>query len=93
MIKKSHAELQIIITPTDKNPEFLKGIEDSVRIIPKNTENKCFVVSDSKQVLIFLRNASHPSHRVFACWSDSDSLIDMMKSLFELSWENGEVAY
>ena len=93
LIKKSHAELQIIITPTDKNPDFLKGVEDNVRIIPKNTENKCFIVSDAKEVLMFLRNASHPSHRVFACWSDSESLIDMMTSLFELSWENGEVAY
>jgi len=92
-IEKSHAELQIIITPTDKNPEFLKNVKDNVRIIPKNTENKCFIVTDAKEVLMFLRNASHPSHRVFACWSDSDSLIDMMTSLFELSWENGEVAY
>ncbi len=93
MIKKSHAELQIIITPTDKTPDFLKDVEDNVRVIPKNTENKCFIISDAKEVLMFLRNASHPSHRVFACWSDSASLIDMMTSLFELSWENGEVTY
>jgi len=93
MIEKSHAELQIIITPTDKTPDFLKDVEDNVRVIPKNTENKCFIVSDAKEVLIYLRNATHPSHRVFACWSDSDSLVDMMTSLFELSWENGEVAY
>ena len=93
MIEKSHSELQIIITPSDKIPDFLKSSEDKVRIIPKNSENKCFIVSDKKEVLMFLRNSSHPSHRVFACWSDSDSLVDMMDSLFELSWENGDVAY
>ena len=93
MIEKSHAELQTIITPTEKMPDFLKSTEKHVRIIPKNSENKCFLVSDSKEVLIFLRNSSHPSHRVFACWSDSDSLVDMMTSLFELSWENGEIGY
>ena len=93
IIEKSHAELEIIITPTDKTPDYLKSVEDNVRVIPKNTENKCFIVSDSKDVLIFLRNVNHPSHRVFACWSNSESLVDIMTSFFDLSWESAEVFY
>jgi len=93
VVENSPAELEIIITPIDKTPDFLKGVEDNVRVIPKNSENKCFVVSDSKEVLIFLRNVNHPTHRLFACWSNSESLVDIMTSLFDLSWENAEVAY
>ena len=94
LLENSPAESQMILTPSMDIPDFLssKNPQD-VRIIPKNTEKKCFLISDSKEVLIFLRNVSHPSHRVFACWSDSESLVDMMTSLFELSWESAEVSY
>lgn len=94
VVENSPAELRTILTPASKIPDFLsENNSEKVRIIPKNTENKCFVVSDSKEVLIFLRNATHPTHRLFACWSNSESLVDMMTSLFDLSWENAEVAY
>ena len=94
LLENSPAESQMILTPSMDIPDFLssKNPQD-VRIIPKNTEKRCFLISDSKEVLIFLRNVSHPSHRVFACWSDSESLVDMMTSLFELSWESAEVSY
>ena len=65
----------------------------NIKAIPSETENKCFVINDKKEVLIFMRNANHPTRQTFAWWSDSESLIDIMNSLFDLSWENGEAIY
>jgi len=94
VIENSPAELRTIITPSSKIPEFLsENNSENIRIIPKNTESKCFVVSDSKEVLIFLRNVRYPKRKLIAYWSNSESLIDMMTSLFNLSWENAEAVY
>jgi len=93
-VEKLPIELRTIITPSREIPDFLYDKNpDRVRVIPKNTEKKCFVIVDSKQVLTFLRNSNHLTHRLFACWSDCDAIIDMMISLFEMSWENAEAAY
>ena len=57
------------------------------------TENKCFVLKDSKEVLIFMRNANHPTRQTFAWWSDSETLVDIMSTLYDLSLEKGESIY
>lgn len=94
LLEESPAELKLIISPSQKKPEVLSSLDSrKVRLIPENTENKCFIISDSKEILIFLRNVNHPSHRIFATWFDSGSLIHMMTSLFDLSWESSEVPY
>ena len=72
--------------------EFLSEINSSmIRVITSDSKNKCFVVNDKKEVLIFMRGATHPTGQVFAWWSDSETLTDMMNLLFELSWEKGDV--
>ena len=93
-IENSSTNLKLIVSPVNKKSEFLSEINsDKIRAIPSNTENKCFIVNDKKEVLIFMRNATHPSRQTFAWWSDSETLVDMMDSLFELSWEKGETLY
>jgi len=93
-IKESTSELEIIISPTSQLPEFLSDLEQNkVRMCDLNSANKCFIVKDSKEVLIFMRNANHPTKQVFAWWSDSETLTDMMDSLFELSWEKAGKIY
>ena len=86
--------LKMVVSPLNKIPEFLSEMDsEKIRAIPSNSENKCFIINDKKEVLIFMRNATHPTKQVFAWWSDSETLVDMMSSLFELSWENGEALY
>lgn len=93
-IKDSTSELDIVISPSSQMPEFLSDLDQNkIRMCDLKTENKCFVINDSKEVLIFMRNANHPTRQIFAWWSDSDTLVDMMDTLFELSWEKGEKAY
>jgi len=91
-IESAPTNLKLVVSPLNKKSEFLSELNsDNIRVIPSNAENKCFIVNDKKEVLIFMRNATHPSRQTFAWWSDSETLVDMMSSLFDLSWEKGEM--
>ncbi len=93
-IESSPTNLKMIVSPLNKTPEFLSELDSNkIKVIPSNAENKCFIVNDAKEVLIFMRNATHPSRETFAWWSDSETLVDMMSALFDLSWEKGENLY
>jgi len=93
-IEESSSDLQMVISPIGKTPEFISELDQKkIRTITSNSDNKCFVINDAKEVLIFMRNATHPTRQTFAWWSDSETLVDMMISLFELSWERGETLY
>ncbi len=93
-VENSPANLKMVVSPVNKMPEFLSELNsDKIKAIPSNSEKKCFIVNDAKEVLIFMRNATHPSKQTFAWWSDSETLVDMMSSLFDLSWEKGEALY
>ena len=93
-IQSAPTNLKLVVSPVNKKSEFLSQISsDKIRAIPSNAENKCFIVNDKKEVLIFMRNATHPSRQTFAWWSDSETLVDMMDSFFDLSWEKGETLY
>jgi HTH-type transcriptional regulator, sugar sensing transcriptional regulator len=89
------ADVKIIVCPAQKIPECAKQIDKKmIKFIPYSKyENQCFLVRDSDEVLFFLRNASHPSHNIFAMWADSKPLVDSMHMLFELCWEKSENVY
>jgi sugar-specific transcriptional regulator TrmB len=93
-IENSPADLQMVISPLSKTPEFISELnQKKIRGITSDSDNKCFVINDAKEVMIFMRNATHPTRQTFAWWSDSETLVDMMTSLFDLSWENGGTLY
>lgn len=89
-LSKSTHEVRYIVAGTDKIPKFLKDSEKGkIKIInnPK-IQNQCFIVKDSDEVLIFLRNSDNYYNDVFACWSDSRSFVDSMYMLFRCCWEH-----
>ena len=93
-VESASSNLKMVVSPLSNTPEFLSEMDSKlIKAIPSNSSNKCFIVNDKKEVLIFMRNATHPTRQVFAWWSDSETLVDMMSSLFELSWEKGESLY
>lgn len=83
-------ELKLIISSEAMTPQFLQNMDKSqVRNGPKNMRtNQCFLIKDDDELLIFLRNANYPPRNIFAFWTDSKSLIDSIKTLFDYSWEN-----
>jgi len=89
MLAKSHVDVKLVISPTQKIPRFIQSIDSSkIRLMAENNgDNQCFIVKDSDEVLIFLRNANGPSKNAFAFWTDTSSLINSMKKLFDYSWQ------
>ncbi|HJT10812.1 MAG TPA: helix-turn-helix domain-containing protein [Candidatus Nitrosotalea sp.] len=86
---------RIIIAPAQTLPDFVEKIDRRrMKVMPTSKDdNQCFVLKDHKEILMFLRNATHPSNDVFAVWSDSRPLIDAMHTLFDYSWEEAEVCH
>jgi len=89
------ADTRIIISQAKQIPNFVEKIDrDKIRIMPQSTdENQCFIIKDSIETLTFLRNANHPSHRTCALWSNSKSITNSMKTLFEYYWDSAQVSY
>ena len=83
-------DVQLIISPTQKIPRFVQAIDRSkIRLMPTNNgDNQCFIVKDSDEALVFLRNADRPTKNAFAFWTDTNSLMNSMKKLFDYSWKN-----
>jgi HTH-type transcriptional regulator, sugar sensing transcriptional regulator len=90
MIGNISVDMKLIISPTQKIPRFIQTIDSSkIRLMANNNEdNQCFIVKDSDEVLVFLRNADRPSKNAFAFWTDTNSLINSMNKLFDYSWQN-----
>jgi len=87
-------DVKIIVSPANKTPSFFDELNKKIiRLLPTSStsENQCYIIKDSDEVLLFLRNTIHPSNNLFAVWSDSKSLIDSMHSLFTYSWSNAKV--
>ena len=95
VLSNCNIDKKIIISPSQRLPRFLDEMDKkTIRLMPSNNEeSQCYILKDNSEVLFFLRNASHPSHTVFALWSESKALIASMQQLFEYSWDDSEVCY
>lgn len=93
-IEQSPAELKLIISPYEESPDFLSELDQKkIHTLISDSSKKCFVINDKKEVLLFMRNANHPTRQTFAWWSDSDTLVDMMNFFFDLSWDKSDQLY
>ncbi len=88
-------DFRIIISPAQTLPGFLSDLDKRhFRLMPRNnTENQCFVIKDNAEVLQFLRNANYSPYNAFSLWTDSKSMTDSMKMLFDFAWESAESIY
>jgi HTH-type transcriptional regulator, sugar sensing transcriptional regulator len=94
-LPNSILDVKIIISPANTMPAFAEKIDKKrIRLLPESKQdNQCFVIKDHDEIVIFLRNAIYPSNDIFAMWSDSKALVDSMHTLFDYSWNDGEVCH
>lgn len=95
MFNQPLIDARIIISPALRIPDFLSEFDKKkIKLMSdEENDNQCFVIKDRDEIMLFLRNATHPSHNVFAMWSDSKSLNEPLLRLFEYSWERSQVCY
>jgi HTH-type transcriptional regulator, sugar sensing transcriptional regulator len=90
LLMNSLTDVKMIVSQASKVPDFLDTLDKKkIKLQPaRKNNNRCFIIKDNDEVVLFLRNASFPVQNVFAIWSNSKSLIDSIRELFDYSWEN-----
>ncbi len=88
-------DTKLTISCASQIPDFLSEFDkNKLRLAPsEKNNNRCYVIKDNNEVMLFLRNATHASHNIFAIWTDSRSVIDSMQELFNYTWDLAETCY
>ncbi len=89
ILAKSNVRVRIVLAPTQKIPRFVQLLDQSyVRLMPVNKgDNQCFILKDNDEVMVFLRHMEKTAKNTFAFWTDTSSLINSMRNLFDFSWQ------
>jgi sugar-specific transcriptional regulator TrmB len=93
MISNSLTDVRIILSPSTALPNFLDRFDKKkIRLMSVvKDNNRCFIIKDNDEAILFLRNATHNSDNVFAIWSNSKSLTDSIRTLFDYSWASSKI--
>lgn len=95
LLSNSIADVKIVVSSPQISSQCMDTIDKKkIKVMPTDGMiNQCYVIKDSSEILYFFRNATHPSHNIFAMWSDSRSLVDSMHMLFEFCWDKSGHIY
>jgi len=88
----STLDSKLIISSEAVIPEFMAKINKlKIKALPPPmAKNQCFLIKDDAELIIFLRNANFPAKEIFAFWTNSKSLIESIKLLFNYSWKSSK---
>lgn len=89
----STLDSKLIISSEAVMPEFMTKMNKlKIKALPETmARNQCFLIKDDEELLIFLRNANFPAKEIFAFWTNSKSLIESIKLLFNYSWKSSKI--
>ncbi len=97
-LNKSKTNLQVLTTFSEKGNYVFEELDlNKIKKLNENhKDNFAFVIKDDSEVLFFINNSEST---LVAVWTDSNSFVNTLKSLFKLIWkksshvlENDEVA-
>lgn len=86
-LSKSDTKYKILASVSDRSMYIFDEVDrNQVRKVPSDIqENLCFISKDDSELLFFIKNASQ-SADVTAIWTDSESMVYSMKTLFSSIW-------
>lgn len=87
-LDKSDIDLKLLTSASDKSMYIFDDIERSkVKKMPDNIkENLCFITKDGQEIIFFIKNANQNAQEMSAIWTDSESMVYSMKTLFDSVW-------
>jgi sugar-specific transcriptional regulator TrmB len=87
-LDKSDIDLKLLTSASDKAMYIFDDIDRSkVKKMSDNIkDNLCFITKDEKEIIFFIKNANQNSQEMSAIWTDSESMVYSMKTLFDSIW-------
>jgi sugar-specific transcriptional regulator TrmB len=87
-LDKSEIDLKLLTSASDKAMYIFDDIDRSkVKKMSDNIkDNLCFITKDQQEIIFFIKNANQNSQEMSAIWTDSESMVYSMKTLFDSIW-------
>lgn len=87
-LDKLDIDFKLLSSTSDKTSYIFDDIDRTkVRKMSDNIqENLCFIVKDDNELIFFIKNINQKPQEMSAIWTDSESMIYSMKTLFQSIW-------
>ncbi|MDE1770053.1 MAG: TrmB family transcriptional regulator [Thaumarchaeota archaeon] len=86
--KQSKINFKLLSSISENAIYIFDDIDSSkIKKIPTGVhDNLCFLIKDRKEILHFIKNANQTTQQMNAMWTDSETLVYSMKTLFDSFW-------
>lgn len=86
-VRAKKVRTRILTEASEKTATMLKGMEIQVKYIGEITPTfPHFIIADNSELLLFIKS-SKPSGKESALWTNSETLLQTMRGLFEELWK------
>jgi len=91
-LQKSKLDFKLLSSCSDKSSYIFDDLDrNRVKKLSKDIDEKlCFLLRDSEEVIIFMKNAIYSNQQSVAMWTDSSAMVYSMKLLFDNTWSKSK---
>ncbi len=93
ILEKYSIDYRLLISTKTKELSIFNNIEDSrIKILPSTVkDNLCFLISDSEEILFYIKNTSSNNIEDTAIWTNSKSIVYSNSLLLSTLWPKSKV--
>jgi len=95
ILDTSSIKARFVICAAQNVPKFIvDGNRSIIRMLKDmKGDDSCFIIKDCSEALLFTKNASYSTRDITALWTNSKSLINSMRMLFNCCWDKSAILY
>lgn len=93
ILEKYSIDYRLLISTKNKELNIFNNIKDSrIKILPSTVkDNLCFLISDSEEILFYIKNTSSNNIEDTAIWTNSKSIVYSNSLLLSTLWPKSKV--
>ena len=93
ILEKYSIDYRLLISTKNKELNIFNNIKDSrIKILPSTVkDNLCFLISDSEEILFYIKNTSSNNIEDTAIWTNSKSIVYSNSLLLTTLWPKSKV--